>query len=744
MVSKAFIKNHDDIRSTKSQSVEELQGIQEESKKQELPDQKNIFGTASLRKLHKAANNLPDPTNPPLGFDKNDAFDSVYPFVRVPYLQPKTAEDVISFGDLKEDTYLDPKTKKIPLNAIFFGDNLHVLRALPSNSVDLIYIDPPFFSGREYNQLWGDDNEIRTFNDIWEDGLPSYLIWLNARLWEMRRILKNTGSIYVHCDWHANHYIKTEMDKIFGYESFKNHIVWQRTDPKSNSTKKYSVITDAILFYTKTDKYTFNINESQDALSESALKEYSLVLLDDGRIVNYKKGIEGRRFKLENTTVPSRNPERQFVWRGAKPSPNRSWMCSLDELESGLKDFRFYLRNPSKGSARCLVKFLDENKGIVPQDLWLKLGSMKGGSIYPTQKPETLLKRIIEISSKQGDIVADFFMGGGTTCVAAMSLKRKFIGCDISRVAASVTLDRLVGVGEEITNEESSLTIAKQQEQGSLLSSNKQLGLMQMEVIPNIHLFYVGIYPVEKFNSTDQKTFNEFILTCYGARVWTSSGAITGVMNASTTILVGSANPKEILSPETIRQFVQDSLRQRFDENIRMKIKIIAWSFPKYIQKYCQQLENFLEKQGVNAGIELIPINSEQFRHRITEQYAGRAVTDSDFLLKFIVSPTIGNIGVKRINALRYQFVAEGTHSNNLDGFLINCQWDFDYKNGRFSEKEYALMREKAKDEKRKGMYQAVLIATKKFEKPGLYTVACRVQDNLGAEVTFRKQIEIN
>ena len=159
-----YIKDHVDIRSTKSQSVEELQEIQEESEKQELPEQKNVFGTASLRKLRKAANNLPDPTNPPLGFDKNNAFDSMYPFVKVPYLQPKTTEDIISFGDIEENTFLDPKTKKIPLNAIFFGDNLHVLRAIPSNSVDLIYIDPPFFSGREYNQLWGDDNEIRTFD----------------------------------------------------------------------------------------------------------------------------------------------------------------------------------------------------------------------------------------------------------------------------------------------------------------------------------------------------------------------------------------------------------------------------------------------------------------------------------------------------------------------------------------------------------------------------------------------------
>ena len=103
-----------------------------------------------------------------------------------------------------------------------------MLRTLPSNSIDLIYIDPPFFSGAEYNVIWGDTNEVRTFSDIWEGGLDTYLIWLNARLWEMRRVLKDTGSIYVHCDWHASHYIKAEMDKIFGYENFRNEVVWQR------------------------------------------------------------------------------------------------------------------------------------------------------------------------------------------------------------------------------------------------------------------------------------------------------------------------------------------------------------------------------------------------------------------------------------------------------------------------------------------------------------------------------------
>lgn len=662
-----FIKNHNDTRSKNTQSIEELSGLQEESKEQKLPDQSKVYGIASLRKTHRAATNLPDPTNAPLGFDTQNGFDNIFPFVRVPYLQPKTIEDIISFGSPEEGGYLDPNSKKIPLNSIFFGDNLNVLRALPSNSIDLIYIDPPFFSGREYNEVWGDDNEVRTFNDIWEDGLPSYLIWLNARLWEMRRVLKNTGSIYVHCDWHASHYIKVELDKIFGYGNFINEIVWHYTSGGAGD-RGYAKKHDIIYLYSKTKSYHFEQQKYKRYIDKS--KGY------DPRIEYFKDKETGRDYRIN--IMPD-------VWTDI---------------------------------------------GIISPNGFERIG-------YPTQKPEELLARVIKASTNENDVVADFFMGGGTSCSVAMKLGRRFIGCDISRVAASVTLDRLVEVGENMTKRPSSVTENKT-EKGFL-----KLGLFQESKVPNIYLSYIGTYPVEKFSKINQQTFNEFILTCYGARVWTGSGNITGVMNASTTVLVGPANPKDNLKPEIIKSFVQDSLRQRIIEGVQMKLKIIGWSFPRAVQKYCRNLERYLEKNDLPVTLELIPLNSEQFRHRIIEQYEGKSVTDSDFLLKFIVSPTIGDIAVKKINGLTYQFTAEGTHSNNLGGTLINCQWDFNFKNGRFSEKEYALMREKESEGLRKGMYKAVLNAPKTFEKAGSYVIACRVQDNLGAEAIITKKIEV-
>ena len=192
---------------------QDLQKIQKESTEQVLPSQKKVLSAAD--KIRRKTSNLPDPTHPPMGWKDNKGYDHIFPWIHLPRLHPQNHGDTVIFNAPEK-----------PANQLILGDNLEVLRTLPSVSIDLIYIDPPFFSGRNYNIIWGDTNEVRSFYDIWEGGIDSYLVWLNARLWEMRRVLKKTGSIYVHCDWHASHYIKTEMDKIFGYENFRNEIVW--------------------------------------------------------------------------------------------------------------------------------------------------------------------------------------------------------------------------------------------------------------------------------------------------------------------------------------------------------------------------------------------------------------------------------------------------------------------------------------------------------------------------------------
>lgn len=201
----------------------------------------------------------------PLGWDRRSGFRKLFPRVMLPF----QVVERVRFGHDE----LEP-------NRLFWGDNLHVMRQLPSESIDLIYIDPPFFSGRNYNVIFGDQNELRSFSDIWEGGMPGYLIWLNARLFEMKRLLKRTGSIFVHCDYHASHYIKVEMDKIFGHKSFINEIVWCYKSGGASPKRYFSRKHDTILFYALNNLYHYepqqekSYNRNLKPYRFSGIKEY--------------------------------------------------------------------------------------------------------------------------------------------------------------------------------------------------------------------------------------------------------------------------------------------------------------------------------------------------------------------------------------------------------------------------------------------------------------------------------------
>jgi adenine specific DNA methylase Mod len=308
-----------------SQSQEELLKIQEESEKQALPEQKRVFSVSE--KIRRRVHNLPDPTRPPLGYDEHKAFDRVFPYIRLPRLHPPNHGDTVIFNAPELET-----------NQLILGDNLQVLRTIPSETIDLIYIDPPFFSGRNYNVIWGDTNEVRSFYDVWEGGIDSYLIWLNARLWEMRRVLKKTGSIYVHCDWHASHYIKSEMDKIFGYENFRNELIWQRKTGRVDSTKTMGRQTDTILFYTKSDKFTL-ISQFGESSLEYVEKFYRFV--DE----------QGCRYRLADLSNPAPRPNLMYEYKGYKP-PKNGWAVSREKMEQFEREGRLHFPKNQGGASR--------------------------------------------------------------------------------------------------------------------------------------------------------------------------------------------------------------------------------------------------------------------------------------------------------------------------------------------------------------------------------------------------------
>lgn len=284
---------------------------------------------------------------------------------------------------LRPDLESLPRKIKLPqhLNGdLYYGNNLVVMKMLQTASIDLIYGDPPFFSGRNYkSESKIDVGEIRSFDDTFNT-LNDYLKFLYIRLIEMKRLLKPTGSIYIHLDWHASHYVKVMMDKIFGYDNFKNNIVWCY-NAAGRGKKKFSTKHDDILWYSKTDNYIFNLDN---------------IKIDFD--TNFKK--------------------------------------TFKEDEKGL----YYTYSGKK-------YYVD---GKIPEDWWCDIPSMDHTEHservnYPTQKPEALLERIIKASSNEGDTVADFYGGSGTTAAVCQRLDRKWITCDKSQQSIDVIKARLLG-----------------------------------------------------------------------------------------------------------------------------------------------------------------------------------------------------------------------------------------------------------------------------------------------------------
>jgi len=640
------------------QSQQDLQKLQKESIEQILPQQKKILSAAD--KIRRKTSNLPDPSHSPMGWQDNKGYDHIFPWIHLPRLHPRNSGDTVIFNASEKFA-----------NQLILGDNLEVLRTLPSNSIDLIYIDPPFFSGRNYNVIWGDTNEVRSFFDIWEGGIDSYLVWLNARLWEMRRVLKKTGSIYVHCDWHASHYIKTEMDKIFGYENFRNEIIWWYLwggRGRDQWNRKH----DVILFYTKSENHVFNYRE--------VLEIHTLISESAQSRVKYKGALVHHREKDESDIPKDK---------------------------------------------------------VLPSDTWYiaTLNAMAQERIgYPTQKPEALLERIIKASSNEGEVVADFFCGGGTTLAVAQKLKRNFIGCDSSRVAISVTLDRLVKIGEEMSGVKSNISKVEKFQESLGIAKDK---------ISNIEVSYLGVYPIEKFVSIPQNDFVDFVLTCYGASKNTAQGVAHGFRppGQSEPILIGPASPRESISGKEVKAFF-DEIKSRLEPNKLVSAKIIGWRFNRQVMEYIKILDDYIFKNNLPVKLELIPLDSKEFRARVLQRYPD--ASDAEFFLRFSKAPVIGDIKIKKIKGLEYEIEAIDAFSTNEDGWLVNCQWDFDYQEGHFSAyKDYVLSREKIKDKKKGERFKAILSAKHIFEKSGEYIIACKIQDNLAGETILSKEIKI-
>ncbi len=318
--------------------------------------------------------------------------------------------------------------------AIYNGDNFQILKGVDPESVDLIYIDPPFNSGMLYENIFGDKEEKRHFDDRFGD-IDKYHAWIEPRLAALYRVLKPSGSIYVHCDPHANYRIRAILQDRLGLH-FRSEIVWKRTTAHSDTKqgrKQHGRIHDTILFFTKSNEWTWN-PQYMEYKPEYTSKMYRHV--EDGT---------GRRYGLFDITAPGganpikRNPHYELL--GIK----RYWRFKEEKALKMVADGRIVQSKP--GAVPRQKRYLDEMPGVPLQDVWddiKPLGAQAGERVkYPTQKPLSLLRRIIECSSDEDDVVLDAFCGCGTTLIAAAALRREWIGIDVSPTACRVMANRL-------------------------------------------------------------------------------------------------------------------------------------------------------------------------------------------------------------------------------------------------------------------------------------------------------------
>lgn len=327
-------------------------------------------------------------------------------------------------------------------NLLICDDNLKALDDLKKQSIkaDLIYLDPPFFSNRHYEVVWGDEAEVRSFKDRWAGGIHVYIEWMKERVVKLHDILKDTGSFYFHCDWHASHYLKVMLDEVFGQKNLRNEIIWKRKGGSANPKNRFGIVTDSIFWYSKTKEIKFN---PQYTLESEDVKNYI-----NERFNNTDEN--GRRFMKSPIVSPNPRPNLTYKYKGYEP-PKNGWSISQEIMEQWDKKGKLYFPPKGKGERIYRKIYLNEYIGQPIQNLWADIFVInpvaKERLGYPTQKPEALLERIIKSSSSQNDLILDPFCGCGTAMAVAQQLKRRWIGIDISPTAICLIEKRLEKIG---------------------------------------------------------------------------------------------------------------------------------------------------------------------------------------------------------------------------------------------------------------------------------------------------------
>ena len=389
----------------------------------------------------------------------NEVCNVVLPFQIIEHVDEPRAEKPEETS--AQGALFDPRGRQLKgwTNKLIWGDNKLILSSLKNGplrdeieqqgGLKLIYIDPPFDVGADFSmdiEIGGDTftkkpnilEEI-AYRDTWGKGADSFIAMIYERLILMRDLLAQNGSIYVHCDWRVNSFIRLVMDEVFGQGLLQNELVWQRTNAHNMKTKGFIRSNETLWYYAKSENFTYNDQYTQ----------YSKEQLS-----RYKKGEDGRLFTGRDLTFSGKSPSRQFEWRGTKPPENRCWGADFEQLERWWQEGRILLKQDGTPRLDGLKVYLEETKGKRLTANWSDIGRVGNTADeridYPTQKPEALLERIIKASSNEDEVVADFFCGSGTLAAVAEKLGRKWICADLGKFAIHTTRKRMIGVQRQL------------------------------------------------------------------------------------------------------------------------------------------------------------------------------------------------------------------------------------------------------------------------------------------------------
>jgi adenine-specific DNA-methyltransferase len=618
-------------------------------------------------------------------------------------------------------------------NMLIWGDNKLVMASLLKDfkgRIDLIYIDPPFDVGADFTMdvSIGDEKEtvfkdqstleMVAYRDMWGKGTDSYLYMMYERLTLIRELLTSTGSVYVHCDGRVNSHLRLIMDEVFSTDHLRNQITWKRTGARSGSGQ-YNTISDTILFYTKSDNYTWNTQYTP----------YSDKYLED--FFRYRDN-KGRRFRLTILTAPgTRRGTSGLPWRGCNPTAGgRHWAIpsyirpklsdpsvantqkALDEL-----DRLGRIAWPKKeGGGPSFRQYEDEMEGVELQDIWTDVAPVASQANerldYDTQKPEALLERIVKTSSNEGDLVADLFGGSGTTGVVAERLGRRWIMCDLGRFAIHTSRKRMIEVQRKLHEEDKPYRAFD---------------------VYNLGRYERQWWQKERLKGADEE-HRKVVLGFYKAEMLPQPiGPLHG-RKGRAFVHVDAIDG--MLTREEVR-----AVAKAAHEAGAKEVHCLAWEFEMDLRLVCNELE---ATEGV--VIRLIPIPREIMERNRTSPppFLEVAVLEAEpvyktegkkrvvdiKLTKFM--PSLAEVPSAELKALKERAVKSGF--DFIDFWAV----DFNYHD----EKPFEHHWQDYRTRKARSLKTVSDAAYDKYQKPGVYTTCVKVVDVFGCDTSITVKVD--